>query len=149
MLAKQNHSHQRRTPMPMERPDRTALNQFYGQQSIQQSIQIPRTTLFMRIITLYRSLFGEQNFAIQIVDHKPMRDQSIRLVSIALEAANRLNGRRFSIRYGPGLDLSEEEIVRVLCETTRILKLEEKLGAALAELCLPSSHRNTDETPRD
>jgi hypothetical protein len=134
----------------MERPDRTALDQFYGQQSIQQ-IQIPQTTpmLFMRIIMLYRSLFGERNFAAPAVDHKPTRDQSIRLTSIALEGASRLNGRGFSIRRGPALDLSEVEIVRVLCETTRILKLEEQLGAALAELCLPSSHRNTDETPRD
>jgi hypothetical protein len=130
----------------MERPDRTALDQLYGH-SIQQSL--PQTTLFARIITLYRSLFGEQNFAIPVIDRKPTRDQSIRLTSIALEAATRLNGRRFSIRHGPALDLSEVEIVRVLCETTRILKLEEQLGAALAELCLPSSHRNTDETPRD
>jgi len=96
---------------------------------------MPRVSLFARLRSLYARIFGEENF-LETADPKPERDRNIRLVGLALDSATHLNSRRFSLRHGPALDLDEYEIVTVLCETARILMLEDKVRTKLNDLRL-------------
>lgn len=128
--------------MPSERPSLAAIKDLYAD-----GIQVlphphPQHSLVTRLTALYKHCFGEENFVGS--ERQPERTRNIRLMEISVEAAKRLTSRG-SFR---SLDLDETEIITVMCETARILKLEEKVGAALAELRLPSRHRNPDETPR-
>jgi hypothetical protein len=122
----------------MEHPDRTALNDL--PRPVYDSRAITHRAIFSRIMAMWHRMFGEHNFVIGI-DRKPARDQRITIEKIALEGATRLNGRKFTIRHGPGLDLDEDEIVTVICETARILMLEEKVRTALNDVRLPATER--------
>ena len=116
----------------MERPDPTALADLYAV-PLGTRPQGPHPER-SRIATAWSWLvgfFSEQNFAEQPQDLKPARDHRIRLMHIVLEGATRLNGRTWSWRRGPALNLAADEIVIVLCETIRILMVENKVMAFL------------------
>ena len=124
----------------MEHPDRTAVAELYSTNMLNSAsrdalylepalIPYPRSRNW--IIRLYRYVFAESNFA-EAVDLKPARDQRIKLMKIAVDGATRLNGRSFSMRHGSALDLDEDQIVTVICETVRILMLEDKVRERLS-----------------
>lgn len=120
-------------PREIEYPNRAALGDFYkvGEAtSATNTVQNTLTRERSRLSRSWRWLFGEGNFA-EAVDLKPVRDQRIKLMNIALRGATRLNGRKYTMRNGPALDLDDDEIVTVLCETIRILMLEEKIKERL------------------
>lgn len=114
-----------------ERPDRHAIDGFWD--------ITPRRNQpgwYHRLLTRCARWFGEHNFAAIQADHRQTRERRIQLERYSVEVARRLNGTGFH-----GLNLEEDEIVIVICETARILTLEEKVRATLDDLRLPSHLR--------
>lgn len=91
-------------------------------------------------------IFGEDNFAVVSAHRRDARSRRIRLEEIAVSGARLLNGGGM---FYNRLDLDEDEIVEVLCETARILLLDEKVRDTLNALCVPPRLRTVDSTPRD
>lgn len=127
----------------MEHPDRTAVAQLYDSNRIladRLARERPIATHKHNWLSQVWHRFFDESHT-DVVDLKPVRDQRIRLMNIAVGGATRLNSRSWSWRTGSPLDLDEDEIVTVVCETIRILMMEEQVRGRLNAIRLPQGER--------
>jgi len=126
-------------PRAMEHPDTSAVGGLYPSHLEPGPLVAVSSKPWLirrvarRVVRAWIWFFGEEGFAgTESARHEEERGRSIRLTEVAVDAAKRLNSHRFSIHHGPALDLGEDEMVEVICETARILLLEAKVRARLA-----------------